>query len=507
MNEEKIICAACGAEIDEGDTSYELPSGDVICEDCYENDYTVCNDCGDVVLTSDTISVNDGNLIVCEPCAEGNEGYYHCNCCDEWFTTDYRRVYELHNLALVCADCADDECVECAECGDLFYRYEMTEDEDNYGDSIYYCADCERYRKKKAIHQYSYKPEPKYKTHHSHDEFWTDSSIKELLFGVELEIDKGEDPEAVAESITGACEDVYCKHDGSLSAGVEIVSHPCTLEYHLKDLGWDNICNIALDAGFLSHKARTCGLHIHVGRRQLGANDRIRREVISRIVMLVQRHWNNIFLFSRRDASQVHWAAKPCVDTSAMTLENAHSFVYSAISSAGRYQAVNLSNSNTIEFRIYNGTLKASTLYATLQFTSNICKYAMSHTLEECLASQWLDVALCEGIPELALYLADKHLDSVPDIAPLKLADELVIHGGYKIGDRVRVINADGGGVTSLQSRIGVEATVAAFPDNIDFDIGLDFGTPSLDLHDLAGKITSNSGYWVFFRNIERISA
>lgn len=507
MNEEKIICAACGAEIGEDDKSYELPDGDVICEECYECDYTTCDDCGDIVLTSDAISVNNGNIIVCESCAEGNEGYYHCNCCDGWFTTNYRRVYELHNLTLVCADCADDECKECVECGDLFYRYEMTEDEDDYGDSIYYCADCERYRKKKAIHQYNYKPEPKYKTHHSHDEFWTDSSIKELLFGVELEIDKGEDPEAVAESITDACENVYCKHDGSLSDGVEIVSHPCTLEYHLKDLGWDNICDIALDAGFLSHKAHTCGLHIHVGRRQLGANDRIRREVIARIVMIVQRHWDNIFLFSRRDASQMHWAAKPCVDTSAMTLESAPVFVYSSVSNAGRYQAVNLSNSNTIEFRIYNGTLKASTLYATLQFTSNICKFAMSHTLEECLASQWGDIALYEGIPELALYLADRHLDNVSDIAPLKLADELVVHGGYKIGDRVRIMNDAGWGVDALHCRLGVEATVAAFPEDGAFDIGLDFGTPSDDLHNLSGNITSDSGYWAFFGNIERINA
>ena len=115
MNEEKIICAVCGAEIGEDDTSYELPSGDVICEECYECDYTTCDDCGSVVPVADTISVNDGNLVVCEPCVEGNEGYYHCNCCDEWFTTDYRRVYELHNLALVCADCADDECEECVE--------------------------------------------------------------------------------------------------------------------------------------------------------------------------------------------------------------------------------------------------------------------------------------------------------------------------------------------------------------------------------------------------------
>lgn len=71
----------------------------------------------------------------------------------------------------------------------------------------------------------------------------------------------------------------------------------------------------------------------------------------------------------------------------------------------GRYQAVNLQNRNTIEFRIYNGTLKVSTLYATLQFTSNICKYAMTHSFDDCFASQWKDVAEYETYPELAEYL------------------------------------------------------------------------------------------------------
>ncbi len=33
-------------------------------------------------------------------------------------------------------------------------------------------------------------------------------------------------------------EHIYCKHDGSLDEGFEIVSHPATLEYHTKTILW-----------------------------------------------------------------------------------------------------------------------------------------------------------------------------------------------------------------------------------------------------------------------------
>lgn len=35
----------------------------------------------------------------------------------------------------------------------------------------------------------------------------------------------------------------YCKHDGSLDDGFEIVTHPMSLEYQLHEMSWDEVLN------------------------------------------------------------------------------------------------------------------------------------------------------------------------------------------------------------------------------------------------------------------------
>lgn len=507
MDENKKYCADCGAEIGEDDEVYELENGSIICEACYCDGYITCEECGKIIPYEDAEHVNDGNMYVCHDCAVDSSQIYCCSYCDRYYTPEYNAMYTLANGDALCDTCCDQHAQACYDCGELFLFDDLVSYEDDYGDNEYYCPDCDRSKRKKRIHNYSYKPEPKFKAH-NHDDFWTDKSIKELLLGVELEIDKGNDPEEVAGLITDACDDVYCKHDGSLKNGVEIVSHPCTLEYHLKDLGWDKICEIALENEFSSHDAGTCGLHVHVGRRQLGGNEVIRNETVTKIILLVQRHWDNVLKFSRRKDSQLNWAEKPDVQyvDYLSRLNDKNMFVdnvYDTIYRKGRYQAVNLQNSNTIEFRIFNGSLMHSTVYATLQFVSNVCKYAMAHNFRECLMSQWNEVAEYEHYDELSEYLKTRNLSDVPNIPIDKITCSG--NGEFKIGDRVRVVNSNGSGISELANHIGEEATVAAISYRDTFDYGLDFGCIRAGFHDLSGKIMDATGYWVYGRNIELV--
>lgn len=501
-------CADCGEKIAEGDEFYETADGRIICESCYEDSYFTCEDCGDIYPMDDAVSVNNGEMYVCQDCADDTGNYHHCVSCDEYFTSRSRGYYELANGDCVCDRCADGNIAECNDCGEYFWIGDMEEDEDGWGDTIYFCPNCARGRKKK-IHDYGYKPAPKYKVH-NHDEFWTDDSIKELLFGVELEIDKGKDPEDVAEEITEAHDDIYCKHDGSLDYGVEIVSHPCTLEYHLKDLGWDDICGIALSNNFKSHEARTCGLHVHVGRRQLSENISEQNDNIAKIIILVDRHWDSIVKFTRRTEEQLsRWAERPeIIDKIADFSDGVIGRkVMGAINCRGRYQAVNLQNRNTIEFRIYNGTLKVSTLYATLQFTSNICKYAMTHSFDDCFASQWKDVAEYETYPELAEYLVARNLDDVPYLEPAaRNAVTASEDGEIEIGSSVRIINAEGSSVDALDRHIGEIATVIAIADKDDcFDFALEFDEGDYDFHNAGSRGRSGHCYWVYAGNVELV--
>ena len=113
--------------------------------------------------------------------------------------------------------------------------------------------------------------------------------------------------------------------------------------------------------------------------------------------------------FSRRTQRQVEqWAARyGYKDTGREILEHAKK------SHQGRYTCVNLTNSNTIEFRIFRGTLKYNTLIATLQFVEKLCSVAISLSEGQLQSLSWSDLML--GIsekqyPELVQYLKERRL-------------------------------------------------------------------------------------------------
>lgn len=513
MNEEKIICADCGKEI-EGN-SYTLKDGRVVCEDCIDN-YIFCDECLEYV-PADEFEEVDGQYI-CADCLEDDDKFFKCSDCGEWHRKNgfIENWIETFSGDLICTVCYDDHYERCDGCDEIFPLDDLDDEEDDWGDTIYYCADCMRSRKKRNIKEYSYKPQPIFKTG-AHDKFYSSRDIRELLFGVELEIDKGYDPEETAGKLCEESEDIYCKHDGSLSNGLEIVTHPCTLNYHMNELGWDKLCEIALDSGFKSNDARTCGLHIHVGRYQLGNDTLERKETICKIILLVNRFWEYMVKFSRRTEGQLNqWAHRPDIVTSSnKTLEDAMEDAWYE-RNEGRYRAVNLQNSETIEFRLFNGTLKVNTIYATLQLVSNICKYAKTHSVEEVMSAQWENITSYEKYQELNKYLEERNLTSVENIQPCIFAKEKekdVI--GFdadgtplKKGDRVVIINADGSGVRALEYSIGKRATVVCkYPCNIvgGYEIGIQFEQETEFLHNLSGEIGTETGYWVYSKNVLKI--
>ena len=48
-------------------------------------------------------------------------------------------------------------------------------------------------------------------------------------------------------------EHIYCKHDGYLDSGFEIVTHPMTLDYHKDNLPWADMVDKLKRMGYLSH--------------------------------------------------------------------------------------------------------------------------------------------------------------------------------------------------------------------------------------------------------------
>jgi len=231
--EEKIYCSHCGEFIEDDD--YDVIYGEPICQECVDRYTTVCDRCEQIVWDDD--------------------------------------VYSDESTCL-CGHCYDNYYTRCEECDCIVHNDDAYEYDDGY-----FCHECyQNIRKNAAIHEYGYKPTPI---------FYGDSN---RYFGVELEIDgAGKDDDYAEELLdiaNGSDEHIYIKTDGSLEDGMEIVTHPMSLEYH-KDFCWNEIMKKAVYFGYRSHQTSTCGLHVHVNRNSFGLDREEQDEVISRILYFV----------------------------------------------------------------------------------------------------------------------------------------------------------------------------------------------------------------------------
>ena len=367
----EYTCEYCGCTLTEEET-YDF-NGHIACEDC-EDHLFVCDCCGEVKDLRDYFVHNEEeDEIICEYCAVNY--YTRCDECGTYVrngdTYDATDMYG-HDVQ-VCRHCAEEYYVVCANCGDMVHIDNATYD--NY-DGEYYCDDC--WDDNDVIKDYGYKPMPIFYGEDDH-----------LYMGVELEIDHGNDRKQCAEELRNHKE-IYLKEDGSLDNGFEIVSHPCTLDYH-KTL-WGNITETALEYGFESHDARTCGLHVHLDRTYFGQDETKQNYNIGKLILLINKHWDNMVKFSRRTMNQIErWSNR--IELDAEQNDTPEIINLKVKDKKGnRYVAVNLCNANTVELRLFNGSLRKDTVLATLELCNNMAKAAKEWTLSQVEKSTYGDI-------------------------------------------------------------------------------------------------------------------
>lgn len=428
--ETKLMCADCAesngyrrcddcGEWTWEDEGYEVTNGDFICENCRDNgDYTTCEDCGDVVPWDDVLAINAGTrdeFFVCDSCADH---YSTCDDCGSRFSDGL--LHQDDAGTCICDECYDRRWYTCENCGRLVHTDYVV-----YRNGCYYCEDCGSDDESNSFHDYSYKPEPEFQFRSSELEKLKllrgryisayEAQADLLTFGVELEVDKGNDHNELCDRLAELDQPIYMKHDGSLGdEGVEIVTHPCSLAYHQYELRWAEIARICKANDYESHDAVTCGLHVHVGRMALGKDRTERSTTAAKLVWLAYRLQNELLNFSRRGESELNrWASFPSLAAPANLVTAGYSLTQTALNTVtdGRYQAVNLCPGATVEFRLFRGTLKRDTIIATLQLVNNLTKYALSHTIEDCaLNVTWNDILAVEQFKELNTYSAKRGL-------------------------------------------------------------------------------------------------
>ena len=189
-------------------------------------------------------------------------------------------------------------------------------------------------------------------------------------FGMELEVQSRSNNETTQKKLANVHEALnyntkqvgeYCffERDGSIGEGFEIVTQPAGLDVHAERMA-KFLQNPALKKGLRSHEGGSCGLHIHVGREFLTQAQIYRMQAFlndsrnENLIRAIARRYDNGYSRIKRELAK-------------FTALNKHS--------TDRYEALNITNVETVEFRIFRGSLRYESVMAALEFVNSLMTF------------------------------------------------------------------------------------------------------------------------------------
>ena len=394
-------CMGCNKAIYKDDDYDSDDNDNYVCEDC-RDDYVHCDDCGTLIHCDDSYSVYNRNgydVYVCADCLDDN--YFCCDDCGNYEHID--NEYTTYDNHSICSSCREDHYYCCDDCGYLVYEDDYYCNED---DDCIYCPHCwpDHERDSGEITGY-----------HDHDR-WNipyyndyDNSVNKDNFeggyGFELEVDDGDDRCDCSNELYDLLGDhaIY-ETDGSLSDdGFEIITRPMTRRA-MESMPLDKMVEILRSYNFKSHDSGCCGLHVHVSRKLFGDDEVQRTENIAKMILFYEIFWDDLVKVSRRKSfgycnKMSDDNSEPIDDFDKAKKWTGEGYGHS------RYCCVNLCNSDTVEFRLMRGTLKLSTLRATLDFTMTLVENVKNVPIDKITDK---DLWLAGLKPETIEYLKER---------------------------------------------------------------------------------------------------
>ena len=300
----------------------------------------------------------------CKKCQEeiyadhgGSENFFHCGCCESMEVLDDSSYF---NGTRYCEVCWDNNVYTCDDCGDQYWD----------GDG-HHCDEDGSH----LINSYSYKPRP----------YFFGTATYHMGFELEVESD-GNSIRDGAEVVSNALgERIYLKEDGSLSQGFEIVTHPHSLNEYQQNFDWSALRQLRR-LGFRSWDTSTCGLHVHVSRTAFGFAHK-RSEIVKvqahelRFMKLIYDNDRQISRLAGRTSSYATFEDKGRLVSK----------VKHGNQENGRYSAINSENSETLEVRVFRGSLKPERVLMALELVQCAVEYTRDlHVSASNKALSWM---------------------------------------------------------------------------------------------------------------------
>ena len=335
------ICFICG------DPAKKTNKANVYyCPKHFQMFFQKCDSCHEFYDKKDINNIQQSNLC----CYFLNSMRYNlCTKCKKW----NKHCTIIQNSGVYCKKCLSDiKYFNCQSCGS-FYLYER------YGKNNR-CVSCINSHLTQ-VRNYSYKPVPR---------FFKKQNIidDELYFGVQLQMGQVQNYQTVNDFVAEYSNSFfYMKKDTSIPVyGCEIVTQPATMSKHIDSRYWKTMLNVAKQYGFNADNEK-CGIHIHISRNFFTNYEIAKLDCFVNTYSFFKK-------IARRQSHYSEYLNKPC-DSWGSQISN-------------RKCALNLSNSNTVQMRIFKGTLQHEYIMAYIQFCHAISVFIKSIQMDEILNSK-----------------------------------------------------------------------------------------------------------------------
>lgn len=392
----KVTCHDCGNKVRE-DEAEELEDK-MLCPDCKDCYYT-CEECGQTIYEDETHKYHGDT--VCETCF--NEHFSNCDCCEG--------AYDLADDTWggMCQVCCDEHFV-CDGCGEIIHS-------DSYGEDGM-CEDCYQ-RSSERIHGY----------HCGGNKgicFYPHEG-EPLYFGIELETDDYKDRHGAGEELYEVSEEdalFWQEEDGSLEDGIEIITQPCTLDYHRDKFPWGRIREAVKKYGGKSEKTNAAALHIHFNKSFLDGEESELYQL--RLIYLFEKFRDELLVLAR--TSQYLWERSAKAYRLNLFDCSPKSKMRELRQDCDRLMAVNLhSDKDTIEIRLFRGTLGRDTILASIElvdFLVRLARGTSTATLQRLTWRGLLKKIKAKDYQYLPAYLVKREADKLTGRHTPKEKDE-----------------------------------------------------------------------------------
>jgi hypothetical protein len=303
--------------------------------------------------------------------------------------------HEQHPTVM-CVACHKTQITKCPTCGDTCIRNEMRRWEVDDGDVVLECRKC--HEKRIPVKSHDYRPSRFTKLVSKRE----CTSIPEniLLYGFEIEVENlgrmGSDgnwhPYFKRATIAQKAMDFfgddecYCVHDGTLrispeGAGLEIVTQPRSWQKYKeqRDKFTDLLIKLR-EWGGQAYRPGTAGFHAHMSK---AAFTRLhlykfidflyKKSTKDFRTAIAQRGGNDYSRFSSEDANNTKKIAKDKYNVS-----------------GSHYSAVNLTNPDTVEVRIFRGTLEPLWFHKNIEFLHSLYRFSRDNRLQDMIVYKYI---------------------------------------------------------------------------------------------------------------------